>query len=64
VEHIPDLAKKDVVTDFLMTARPLAEWSKEELDKLLDICDYVVGRLRLDRALEQLTRPDGRAGEQ
>jgi hypothetical protein len=58
VEHIPDPAKKDAVIDFLMTARPLAEWSKEELDKLLEVCTFVVSRLRMGQELDQLIGPD------
>jgi hypothetical protein len=66
VEHIRDPAKKDVVTDFLITARPLAEWSKEELDTLLDICTYVVSLSRMSCDVHQLTQldaPDSQTSE-
>lgn len=66
VEHIRDPAQRDVVTDFLMTARPLAEWSKDELDTLLDTCTYVVSLGRMSCELHQLTQldaPDSRTSD-
>ena len=37
-EHSDDPAKKEFLLDFLLTMKPLAEWSASELDVLTQAC--------------------------
>jgi hypothetical protein len=54
-EYVHDPAKKDLILDFVMTARPLAEWSKDELQILMRICEYPAGLARMSRETDERT---------
>ena len=53
-EDVHDPAKKALVADFLLTMRPLAEWSTAELDVLTQTCGYVISLARMSRELDKL----------
>lgn len=56
-EHTSDPAN-EAVADFLATMRPLAEWSPDERDALVQTCGYIISLGRMGRELEQLNPPD------
>lgn len=55
-EHTDDPAKREFVLDFLLllAMKPLAEWSRPELDRLRQTCVYVISLARMSRELETL----------
>jgi hypothetical protein len=53
-EHTHDPAKKAFVANFLLTLRPLAEWSQREFDVLTQTCGYVISLARMGRELGKL----------
>jgi hypothetical protein len=57
-EQTNDPVKKQAIADFLATLRPIAEWSPDERDVLVQTCRYIISLGRMGRALEQLNPPD------
>lgn len=56
--HTTDPHKKQAIADFQRTLRPLAEWSHEEREPLIQTCSYIISLGRLGREIAQLTGPD------
>jgi hypothetical protein len=59
-EQTTDPHKKQAIADFQLTLRPLAEWSREEREVLMQTRSYIISLARLGREIEQLTGPDAR----
>jgi hypothetical protein len=56
-DYIDDPVKKELLLDFLIIMRPMAEWSERELEVLTQTCAYVISLARMSRDLEQLNGP-------
>jgi hypothetical protein len=57
-EHAHDVERRDVFLDYAMTVPPLAEWSTESLDALLETGRYIKRLARIMRELRELTGAD------
>ena len=53
-DYIDDPVKKELLLDFLIIMRPVAEWSEGELQVLTQTCAYVISLARMSRDLEPL----------
>jgi len=42
-EHTRDDEKRDMLTDFILTAPPLSEWPPDWRDILLETCRFIMG---------------------